>query len=114
MASQTFSSWRARPGCPEYLRTHLECLVNGFPAAWLAPPASGEVFENILECEKRLIGYSLAEGFDVVRNGGGTTAIPAKLGRSKRKRVHTARYEESKASGLIPESREAHKGGGEL
>ena len=43
-----------------------------------------------------------------------TSTAPAKLGRSKRKRIHTARYKESKASGLIPESQEAHKGGGEM
>ena len=42
------------------------------------------------------------------------STAPAKLGRSKRKRVHTARYKESKASGLIPESQEAHKGDGEM
>ena len=72
MASQTSSLWRARPGCPEHLRTHLERLVNGFPVAWLDPPASGEVFMNIVEYEKRLKAYSLTEGFDVVKNGGGT------------------------------------------
>ena len=31
---------------------------------------------NIAECEKRLKAYSLAEGFDVVKNGGGTKKSP--------------------------------------
>ena len=40
------------------------------------------------------------------------STAPAKLGKSKRKRVHTAKYKESKASGLIPESQEAHRDDG--
>jgi len=37
------------------------------------------------------------------------STAPANLGRMKRKRVHTERYQESTASGLIPELLEAHR-----
>jgi len=38
-----------------------------------------------------------------------TSTAPPKLGREKRKRVHTARYQEAKETGQIAESQEAHK-----
>jgi hypothetical protein len=47
------------------------------PVAWREPPQSGEEFESKIDCEKRLRGFALAEGFDIVRNGGGTKAFPA-------------------------------------
>ncbi len=37
------------------------------------------------------------------------STAPPKLGREKRKRVHTARYQEARNQGLIDESQEAHK-----
>lgn len=38
------------------------------------PPCSGEVFESLEACNRRLHGYALAECFDIVRKGGGTKA----------------------------------------
>jgi hypothetical protein len=38
-----------------------------------------------------------------------TSTAPPRLGREKRRRVHTKRYEESKAAGEIAESQEVHK-----
>ena len=38
-----------------------------------------------------------------------TSTAPPRLGREKRKRVHTRRYEESKTAGEIAESQEVHK-----
>ena len=78
-ASQAFPiapAWRARPGCPTHLRAHLERLVNGSPPTWLREPTTGEVFENIIEAERRLRVFSLAEGFNIVRTVGGTKRVP--------------------------------------
>ena len=75
-ASPVADTWRARPGCPEHLRTHLERLVNSFPAAWLTAPIIGEVFETLKEAERRLRAFSLVEGFDIVRTAGGTKRAP--------------------------------------
>jgi hypothetical protein len=35
------------------------------------PLQSGEIFNSIHDCERRLRGYALAEGFDIVQTGGG-------------------------------------------
>ena len=77
--SQASALWRARPGCPEHLRGHLERLINGSPTTWLVPPTTGEVFETLIEAERRLRGFSLAEGFDIVRTAGGTKSVPGSV-----------------------------------
>ena len=77
-ASQAFPiapAWRARPGCPTHLRAHLERLVNGSPPTWLREPTTDEVFENIIEAERRLRVFSLTEGFNIVRTVGGTKRV---------------------------------------
>ena len=51
--------------------------MNALPPAWLLQPTTGEVFESIEHCRRRLQGYALAEGFDVVQTGGGTKKVPA-------------------------------------
>ena len=51
--------------------------MNALPAAWLLPPQSGEVFDNLEHCNERLRGYALAEGRDIVRNGRGTKINPS-------------------------------------
>ena len=38
-----------------------------------------------------------------------TSTAPSKLGREKRKRIHSRKYEESRALNWIPESQEVHK-----
>jgi hypothetical protein len=50
--------------------------VNALPASWLSPPHTGDVFTTITDCERRLRGFCLAEGFDIVRTGGGTRVAP--------------------------------------
>jgi hypothetical protein len=45
--------------------------VNALLAAYLLPLQSGEIFDSIPHCERRLRGYALAEGFDIVQTGGG-------------------------------------------
>jgi hypothetical protein len=66
----------AKPECPRHLVAAYERAVNALPASFLLPPASGETFNDISACERRLRGYGLAEGFDVVQTGGGTREHP--------------------------------------
>ena len=68
--------WHAKPGCPAHRRQIVEKTVRGFPTAWLVNPVSGEVFDSMLECERRLRGFSFAEGFDIVRKGGTSKRTP--------------------------------------
>src|SRR5437763_328286 len=60
--------------CPKHLVDALERAVNTLPASWLSLPYISEVFATIADCEWRLRGYSLAEGFDIVRRKGETQA----------------------------------------
>jgi hypothetical protein len=69
--------WSAKPGCPPHHRAAVERIVNAFPASYLLPPCSGELFDSLDACNRRLRGYALAEGFDIVRKGGGTKANPS-------------------------------------
>ena len=68
--------WHARPCCSVHHREALERAVNALPIEWLQPPVSGEVFEDIETCDRRMQGFSLAEGFMVVKKGGGSKAHP--------------------------------------
>src|SRR5438046_9559100 len=73
---QPTPAWRAKPGCPKHLVAVLERAVNALPPAWLLQPTTGEVFDSIEHCKRRLQGYALAEGFEVVQTGGGTKKWP--------------------------------------
>ena len=70
-------SWQAKPGCAEHHRAAVERIVNLLPPAWLFEPQSGELFDSLEQCNRRLRGYAFAEGFDIVRQGGGTKANPS-------------------------------------
>jgi hypothetical protein len=65
-------AWRAHPACPKHLVGALERHINALPAAYLLPPQTGEIFDSIASCERRIRGYSMAQGFDIVFTGGGT------------------------------------------
>jgi hypothetical protein len=69
--------WKAKSGCAEHHRAAVERLVNSLPPSYLLPPRSGEIFADLNDCTNRLRGYALAEGFDVMRHGGGTKMNPA-------------------------------------
>jgi hypothetical protein len=69
--------WYAKPGCPQHHRAAVERWVNALPPSYLLPPLSGELFDSLEDCNRRLRGYAFAEGFDVVRKGGGTKANPS-------------------------------------
>jgi hypothetical protein len=68
--------YHAPSGCPEHLVGALERHVNALPVAQLSPPQTGEIFNSIRDCEQRLRGFSLAEGFDIALSGGGTKKVP--------------------------------------
>ena len=69
--------WNARPGCPKHHIAALEQLVNSYPVQWLSEPQTGEEFDSLEHCNRRLRAFALAQGFDIVRHGGGTKAAPA-------------------------------------
>jgi MULE transposase domain len=69
-------AWRAHPACPKHLVGALERHINALPAAYLLPPQTGEIFDSIASCERRIRGYSMAQGFDIVLTGGGTRVAP--------------------------------------
>jgi hypothetical protein len=58
--------WRAHPQCPGHIRLTLERAVNTFPPEWLEPHTDDEMFDSVDACLKRLVAYSLSQGFDVV------------------------------------------------
>ena len=49
----------AKAGCAEHHVAVLERLVNSFPPEWLLPPQSGEIFENLEHCNRRLRAFAL-------------------------------------------------------
>jgi hypothetical protein len=67
--------WYAKPGYLEYHRAVVERIVNALPLLYLLPPCSGELFEGLEDYNRRLRGYALAEGFDIVRHGGDTKVL---------------------------------------
>jgi hypothetical protein len=68
--------WTAHPACPPHHRPALERAVNACGPAWREAPATGEVFESVIQCERRLRCFSLVSGFDLVRSGGGGEKSP--------------------------------------
>ena len=66
--------WHAKSGCAKHHVAALERLVNSFPPDWLLQPNMSEIFASKKLCNSRLRAFILAEGFDIVRNGGGTAA----------------------------------------
>ena len=69
--------WQAKPRCAEHHRAAVERIANSFPIPWLLASHTGEVFDNLDHCNRRLRAWVFVEGFDIVRNGGGTAANPS-------------------------------------
>src|SRR5205809_6575484 len=69
MPAQPTPAWRAKPRCPKHLVVILEHAVNALPPAWLLQPTTGEVFDSIEHCKRRLQDYALTKDFEVVRTG---------------------------------------------
>jgi hypothetical protein len=57
-------AWEARLGCPPHHRAAVERMVNALPPSYLLPPISGEPFDSLEHCNRRLRGWALAEGFE--------------------------------------------------
>jgi len=72
-------SWQAKTGCAEHHRAVVERIVNANPSTWLLHPQSGELFDSLDHCNRRLRGYALAEGFDIIRKGAGPKSNPSWL-----------------------------------
>jgi hypothetical protein len=68
--------WHAKPGCPKHHRAAVERMVNALPTSVLLPPALSEIFDSLDDCITRPRGFSLAEGFDVMKHGGGIKQVP--------------------------------------
>jgi hypothetical protein len=70
-------SWQAKPRCVKHHRAAVERAVNLLPPLWFLHPQTGEVFDSLDYCNRRLRGYSLAEGFDIVRKEGRFKSNPS-------------------------------------
>ena len=69
--------WVAKTGYAEHYIAILERLVNSFSPEWLLPPQSGEIFENLEHCNRRLRAFALTTSFDIIRKGGSSKALPS-------------------------------------
>src|ERR1700742_5110951 len=78
--SSTASSftWRAHPDVPDRVRYTLEKVGNAFPRTWLRERVTGEIFQALEECERRLVAFSLSQGFDVVTGNSAKKPFPRK------------------------------------
>jgi hypothetical protein len=62
--------WNAHPECPEHIKADLEAHAQSFPPSYLLAPVAGEVFDNLELCRERLQGWTLLQGFAIVRTSG--------------------------------------------
>src|SRR5271155_5848934 len=53
--------WHARSGCPEHHIDAVERAANAMSPLWRTTPVSGEHFESIVECERRVRGLAFVE-----------------------------------------------------
>jgi hypothetical protein len=70
-------AWQVKSGCAEHHRAAVQRIANPFPVPWFLAPCTGEVFDNLGHYNRRLRAWAFVEGFDIVRNGGDTTANPS-------------------------------------
>jgi hypothetical protein len=60
------ASWSPHPDLPVGIRNRLVDAVGRQPRAWLMPPSDGELFDSHTDGQARVLGYSLAAGFQTV------------------------------------------------
>ena len=65
-------SWLPHPNLVPGTRQRVIDAVSLLPWAWLVPPMEGEVFNSAQDAEARVLGYSLAAGFQIVTGQGST------------------------------------------
>ena len=68
--------WHTKPSYPIHYRITVEYIVNTYFPFYLVLLALDKIFNSLEESNRRMRGYALAEGFDIVRHGGGTKALP--------------------------------------
>jgi hypothetical protein len=68
------TSWVPHPDLPAGTRGRLVAAVGALPREWLMAPKDGEMFETVQAGQARILGYSLAAGFQTV-GGQGSSAI---------------------------------------
>jgi hypothetical protein len=71
-------SWGLHPDLISDIRDRLVEAVGGLPRRYLQALIEGEVFDTLRAAEDRVMGYSLAAGFQFVR-GQGSTALRKKM-----------------------------------
>jgi MULE transposase domain len=59
-------SWFPHPDLPVGTRNRLVEAVGRLPRVWLMPPKDGELFDTAQAGQDRILGYSLAAGFQTV------------------------------------------------
>jgi hypothetical protein len=64
------ASWCPHPDLEPGIRDRLVIAVGRLSRSWLMPPEDGEVFNTMEEGEARLLGHSLAAGYQTVRGQG--------------------------------------------
>jgi hypothetical protein len=67
--------WKARPGCLLHYQAAVKRMVNTLPLSYLLLSVSGELFDSLEHCNRRLRGWAFAEGFDIICCRGGIKAV---------------------------------------
>jgi hypothetical protein len=56
-------SWRPHPDLADGIRNRLVSAIGRQPRAWLMPPKDGELFDSHQAGQDRILGHSLAAGY---------------------------------------------------
>jgi hypothetical protein len=68
------TGWLPHPDLPAGIRGRLVAAVDALPREWLMAPKDGEIFDSVQSGQNRVLGYSLAAGFQSV-GGQGSSAV---------------------------------------
>jgi hypothetical protein len=58
-------SGQAKPRCLEHHRAAVERIINALSEVYLLLLSSGEIFEDLKDCNRRLRSYAFTEGFNI-------------------------------------------------
>jgi hypothetical protein len=64
------------PGCPESHRALVQRVMDSMPQGYWYLPATSDVITSLDAFETHIRAFSFCAGFDVMREGGGSTAFP--------------------------------------
>ena len=65
-------SWQAKSKCAKHYCVIIKRIINTLPISYLLPPSLGEIFNGLDNYNRRLRGYALIKGFNIIKYGGGT------------------------------------------